>query len=50
MNTEELKGRTTQFAHRCVKLAIALPKKATGKTHKTIFNIKYSIKRVSSIE
>ena len=25
MNAEELKERTRQFAHRCVKLALALP-------------------------
>lgn len=25
MNTEELKRRTKEFAHRCVKLAITLP-------------------------
>ena len=27
MDNEELKKRTKDFAHRCVKLAIALPKK-----------------------
>ncbi len=26
MNEEQLKNRTKQFAHRCVKLAVALPK------------------------
>ena len=31
MKTEELKIRTKQFAHRCVKLAIALPKTQLGK-------------------
>ena len=30
MNPEELKERTTQFAHRCVKLALALPNEALG--------------------
>jgi len=27
---EELKKRTKEFAHRCVKLAVALPKTALG--------------------
>ena len=31
MKTEELKERTKEFAHRCVKLAIALPKTQLGK-------------------
>ena len=31
MKTEELKDRTKQFAHRCVKLVIALPKTQLGK-------------------
>ncbi len=31
MKTEELKDRTKQFAHRCVKLALALPKTQLGK-------------------
>ena len=30
MDSEELKERTKEFAHRCVKLAIALPKTALG--------------------
>ncbi len=30
MDREELKERTKQFAHRCVKLAMALPKTALG--------------------
>ena len=30
MNPEELKKRTKEFAHRCVKLAVALPKNALG--------------------
>lgn len=30
MNEEELKKRTRQFAHRCVKLALALPKNKLG--------------------
>lgn len=31
MNSEELKKRTKEFAHRCVKLALALPKTQPGK-------------------
>ena len=31
MNTEELKERTKSFAHRCVKLALSLPKTQLGK-------------------
>ncbi len=31
MDNEELKGRTKEFAHRCVKLALALPKTQLGK-------------------
>ncbi len=31
MNPEELKKRTKEFAHRCVKLAVALPKTPLGK-------------------
>jgi len=30
LDTEELKKRTKEFAHRCVKLALALPKSALG--------------------
>jgi four helix bundle protein len=30
MDSEELRKRTKQFAHRCVKLAMALPKTALG--------------------
>ncbi len=30
MNTEELKERTKEFAHRCVKLALSLPKTQLG--------------------
>jgi four helix bundle protein len=30
MNEEELKNRTKTFAHRCVKLALALPKNVLG--------------------
>ena len=30
MDPDELKNRTKEFAHRCVKLAIALPKTALG--------------------
>jgi len=30
MNKEELKQRTKQFAHRCVKLSMALPKNCLG--------------------
>ena len=30
MDREELKRRTKEFAHRCVKLALALPKSALG--------------------
>ena len=30
MNSEDLKERTKQFAHRCVKLAMSLPKDALG--------------------
>jgi four helix bundle protein len=30
MNEEELKNRTKTFAHRCVKLALALPKVVLG--------------------
>ena len=30
MDTEELKNRTKEFAHRCVKLALALPKSVLG--------------------
>ena len=30
MNSEELKNRTKKFAHRCVKLAIGLPKSTLG--------------------
>jgi four helix bundle protein len=31
MNKDELKKRTKDFAHRCVKLAVALPKTQLGK-------------------
>ena len=31
MNSEELKLRTKQFAHQCVKVAMALPKSTLGK-------------------
>lgn len=31
MNSDELKKRTKEFAHRCVKLALALPKTQPGK-------------------
>jgi four helix bundle protein len=31
MNRQELVERTTQFAHRCVKLALALPKTPLGR-------------------
>ncbi len=31
MDTKELKNRTKEFAHRCVKLALVLPKTALGK-------------------
>ena len=31
MNAEELKRRTKTFAHRCVKLALALPNTALGR-------------------
>ncbi len=30
MNEEELKNRTKSFAHRCVKLALALPRNVLG--------------------
>jgi len=30
MNTKELKERTNEFAHRCVKLALSLPKTKLG--------------------
>ena len=30
MDPEELKERTTQFAHRCVKLGLTLPEEALG--------------------
>jgi len=30
LDSEELKGRTKDFAHRCVKLALALPKSTLG--------------------
>ena len=30
MNSNELKGRTKEFAHRCVKLALGLPKTQLG--------------------
>jgi four helix bundle protein len=30
MNNEELKERTKDFAHRCVKLALSLPRSALG--------------------
>ena len=30
MNSEELKKRTGEFAHRCVKLALILPKNVLG--------------------
>lgn len=30
MNSEELKNRTKKFAHRCVKLALELPKSTLG--------------------
>ncbi len=42
MDEKELKKRTKDFAHRCVKLALALPKTQLGR-HKTIFNFQYSI-------
>ncbi len=35
MNAEELKRRTKKFAHRCVKLAVALPNNALGNHIKT---------------
>ncbi|MEN6308770.1 MAG: four helix bundle protein [Anaerohalosphaeraceae bacterium] len=31
MNKDELKFRTNQFSHRCVKLAISLPKTILGR-------------------
>ena len=31
MDSEELKGRTKEFAHRCIKLATALPKTTLGR-------------------
>ena len=31
MDSEELKSRSKQFAHRCVKLALALPDKPLGR-------------------
>jgi len=31
MDSEELKKRTKEFAHRCVKLAVALPRTSLGK-------------------
>ncbi len=31
MNPEELKKRTTEFAHACVKLAVSLPRTPLGK-------------------
>ncbi len=31
MNPEELKKRTKEFAHRCVKLAVALPRTPLGR-------------------
>ncbi len=31
MNSEELKKRTKEFAHRCVKLAVSLPRTALGR-------------------
>jgi four helix bundle protein len=31
MDTKELKNRTREFAHRCVKLALALPETVLGK-------------------
>ena len=31
MNAEQLKARTKNFAHRCVKLALSLPKTGLGK-------------------
>jgi len=40
MDEKELKKRTKDFAHRCVKLALALPKTQLGR-HKTIFNNQY---------
>ena len=30
MDSEELKKRTKEFAHRCIKLALALPKNSLG--------------------
>jgi four helix bundle protein len=35
LDAEELKKRTKRFAHRCVKLAVALPKSALGKHIRT---------------
>ncbi len=35
MDSEELKQRTKQFAHRCVKLALALPKNTIGNNIKS---------------
>jgi hypothetical protein len=44
MNSEELKKRTKAFAHRCVKLAMALPETALGKhlsgTGYQVFNVR----------
>ncbi len=33
MDRDELRARTKQFAHRCVKLALALPESTTGQTY-----------------
>ncbi len=35
MDSEELKARTKEFAHRCVKFAVTLPKSALGNTIRT---------------
>ncbi|MBT3192795.1 MAG: four helix bundle protein [Verrucomicrobia bacterium] len=32
MDSEELKARTKEFAHRCVKVSVALPKTDLGRT------------------
>jgi four helix bundle protein len=35
VDSEELKQRTKQFAHRCIKLALTLPKNTLGNTIKS---------------
>ncbi len=44
MKSEDLKNRTKEFAHRCVKLCMALPKTALGRhVHKQLIGCSTSV-------